>query len=71
MSRPLSANTYSSFGYKSQRAPNYLEINPKVSNYQSDGAGRDYYIKLSNGGFNRSWINNYHKPSSGILYLYS
>ena len=28
-----------------------LEINPKVSNYQTNGTGRDTYIKFNNGGF--------------------
>jgi hypothetical protein len=67
MSRPSSASAYTGFGYKSQRAPNHLEINPKVSNYQTDGAGRDYYIKLSNGGFNRSYTNNYFKNPARII----
>ena len=28
-----------------------LDINPKVSNYQTNGTGRDTYIKYNNGGF--------------------
>jgi|LauGreDrversion4_2_1035121.scaffolds.fasta_scaffold1490040_1 hypothetical protein len=28
-----------------------VEINPKVSNYQTNGTGRDLYIKYNNGGF--------------------
>jgi hypothetical protein len=28
-----------------------LDINPKVSNYQTNGTGRDTYIKFNNGGF--------------------
>ncbi len=69
MSRPLSATNYSSFGHKSQPAPNYLGINPKVSNYQADGAGRDYHIKLSNGGFNKTFSNTYNRKITGITYI--
>ena len=28
-----------------------LDINPKVSNYQTNGTGRDSYINFNNGGF--------------------
>ena len=34
-------------------------MNPKVSNYQNDGYGRDTYIKIPNGGFRQTWTNNY------------
>jgi hypothetical protein len=56
-SRPMSASTASSFG-NLRKSPN-LEMNPKVSNYQSNGTGRDSYINFSNGGFRRTWQNNY------------
>ena len=35
-------------------------MNPKVSMYQTDGYGRDTYIKEPNGGFRKSWANLYH-----------
>jgi hypothetical protein len=36
-------------------------MNPKVSMYQTDGFGRDTYIKEPNGGFRKSWTNIYHQ----------
>ena len=69
MSRPLSAHSYTSFGHQNTKTPNYLEINPKVSNYNSNGSGRDSYIKMSNGGFSRSWNNTYHNSNTRIPYL--
>jgi hypothetical protein len=56
-SRPLSASTVESFGQFSTKKN--LEMNPKVSHYHSDGTGRDAYIKLSNGGFRKTWDNNF------------
>lgn len=62
MSRPMSGRTtYTSFGYKS--SPDY-NINPKVANYQTNGSGRDSYIKCSNGGFRRTWDNGYKNSTS-------
>lgn len=33
---------------------NTKEINPKVANYQTNGTGRDTYIRTNNGGFTKS-----------------
>lgn len=55
-SRPMSATTASSFGNFKQSKN--LEMNPKVSNYQSNGSGRDSYIKMGNGGFTKTAENN-------------
>ena len=32
---------------------NTKEINPKVANYQTNGSGRDTYIRENNGGFTK------------------
>ena len=59
--RPFSSTSNSAF-FGSRCAPhikNY-KMNPKVSMYQTDGFGRDSYIKFSNGGFRKSWSNLYH-----------
>ena len=66
MSRPLSAHSIASFGQQYARTPNNLELKPKVSNYNSNGSGRDSYIKMSNGGFSKSWNNNYHNSNTCI-----
>ncbi len=56
-SRPMSATTATSFGQSTVKKN--LEMNPKVSHYHSNGSGRDGYIKLSNGGFRKTWENNF------------
>ena len=35
------------------RSFNPLELNPKVANYQTNGTGRDTYIRVDNGGFTK------------------
>lgn len=56
MSRTLNARHTSSNGFKSS---GNVEINPKVVNYSTNGGGRDTYIKFENGGFRKTWDNNY------------
>ena len=58
--RPFSATSSSAyFGSRSATNIKNLSMNPKVSNYQNDGYGRDSYIKIPNGGFRQTWRNNY------------
>ena len=58
--RPYSAeSTTASFGSRCISKLKDISMNPKVSNYQTDGMGRDSYIKLPNGGFTRAWNNKY------------
>lgn len=52
--RPLSASTSASFGSKCQYKSKDLSMTPKVVIYQSNGTGRDSYVKKSNGGFTKS-----------------
>ena len=58
--RPFSASSSTAyFGSRSALNIKNLSMNPKVSNYQNDGYGRDTYIKIPNGGFRQTWTNNY------------
>jgi hypothetical protein len=57
-SRPMSATSASSSFGNFKKSAN-LEVNPKVSHYHSNGTGRDGYINFSNGGFRKTWENNY------------
>ena len=58
--RPFSASSSTAyFGSRSALNIKNLSMNPKVSNYQNDGYGRDSYIKIPNGGFRQTWRNNY------------
>ena len=58
--RPFSATSSSAyFGSRSATNIKNLSMNPKVSNYQNDGYGRDSYIKIPNGGFRQTCRNNY------------
>ncbi len=58
--RPFSATSSTAyFGSRSAINIKNLSMNPKVTNYQNDGYGRDTYIKFPNGGFRHSWNNNY------------
>ena len=52
-------STTAYFGSRCQPHIKDININPKVSNYQPDGYGRDTYIKVPNGGFRHTWNNNY------------
>jgi hypothetical protein len=63
--RPLSASTATSFGGKFNHTTKDFHMNPKVSNYQTNGSGRDSYIISDNGGFRRTWENNYKKIYTG------
>jgi hypothetical protein len=47
----------SSFGFS--KGIKDFSMTPKVSNYMSDGSGRDAYISFSNGGFRKKWENNF------------
>ena len=49
------------FGAKFQNRNKILSMNPKVSMYQTDGFGRDSYIKVPNGGFRKTWKNDFHQ----------
>ena len=64
-SRPMSGSTTTSFGQFTTKRN--LEMNPKVSHYHSDGSGRDAYIKFSNGGFRKTWDNNFKNILSRIF----
>ena len=59
--RPFTSTSTSAF-FGSRCIPNLknFKMNPKVSMYQTDGYGRDTYIKEPNGGFRKSWANLYH-----------
>ena len=59
--RPFtSTSTTAFFGSRSIPYLKNYKMNPKVSMYQTDGFGRDTYIKEPNGGFRKSWSNLYH-----------
>ena len=59
--RPYSSTSTTAF-FGSRVAPQGKDyrMNPKVAMYQTDGFGRDTYIKEPNGGFRKSWANLYH-----------
>ena len=59
--RPYTSTSTTAF-FGSRSIPNLknFKMNPKVSMYQTDGFGRDTYIKEPNGGFRKSWSNLYH-----------
>ena len=59
--RPFTSTSTSAF-FGSRCIPNLknFKMNPKVSMYQTDGYGRDTYIKEPNGSFRKSWANLYH-----------
>ena len=59
--RPYSSTSTTAF-FGSRVAPHNKDyrMNPKVAMYQTDGFGRDTYIKEPNGGFRKSWANLYH-----------
>ena len=59
--RPFTSTSTTAF-FGSRCIPNLknFKMNPKVSMYQTDGYGRDTYIKEPNGGFRKSWANLYH-----------
>ena len=60
--RPFtSTSTTGFFGARIQTRNKNLSMNPKVSMYQTDGFGRDSYIKIPNGGFRKVWNNNFHQ----------
>ena len=59
--RPFSStSTTAFFGSRCVPYKKDYRMNPKVSMYQTDGFGRDSYIKEPNGGFRRSWSNLFH-----------
>ena len=55
-----STSTTAFFGSRCVSHKKDYRMNPKVSMYQTDGFGRDTYIKEPNGGFRKSWANLYH-----------
>ena len=59
--RPYTSTSTTAF-FGSRIIPNLknFKMNPKVAMYQTDGFGRDTYIKEPNGGFRKSWANLYH-----------
>ena len=60
--RPYSStSTTAYFGSRCTARNKDYRMNPKVSMYQTDGFGRDTYIKEPNGGFRKSWTNIYHQ----------
>lgn len=60
--RPYSAaSTTATFGSRCTPQMKDYKMNPKVTMYQTDGFGRDTYIKEPNGGFRKSWANHYHQ----------
>ena len=56
-----STSTTAFFGSRCVPILKNYKMNPKVSMYQTDGFGRDTYIKEPNGGFRKSWSNIYHQ----------
>ena len=54
-----STSTTGFFGARIQTHSKNLSMNPKVAMYQTDGFGRDTYIKVPNGGFRKFWNNNF------------
>lgn len=59
--RPFSStSTTAHFGSRCEKHLKDFHMNPKVAMYQTDGFGRDTYIKESNGGFRKAWENLYH-----------
>ena len=59
--RPYSS-THTTAYFGSRAYPHKIDyrMNPKVAMYQTDGYGRDTYIKEPNGGFRKEWTNKYH-----------
>ena len=58
--RPYSStHTTAFFGSRAYPHNKDYRMNPKVAMYQSDGYGRDTYIKEPNGGFRKEWTNKY------------
>jgi hypothetical protein len=59
--RPYSSTSTTAY-FGSRVAPHNKDykMNPKVAMYQTDGFGRDTYIKIPNGGFRKTWSNLYH-----------
>lgn len=51
----------SAIGFGEKFAPTIRDMqpNPKFNMYQSDGFGRDSYIKFDNGGFRSAWDNKF------------
>ena len=68
--RPFSStSTTAFFGSRVHPQGKDYRMNPKVAMYQTDGFGRDTYIKEPNGGFRKSW-SNIHIPSCSICSIY-
>lgn len=60
--RPYSATAKTApFGSRCQPQIKDYKMTPKVAMYQTDGFGRDTYIKEPNGGFRKAWANHYHQ----------
>ena len=58
--RPYSSTHTTAFiGSRAYPHNKDYRMNPKVAMYQSDGYGRDTYIKEQNGGFRKEWTNKY------------
>ena len=64
-----STSTTAYFGSRAYPHIKYININPKVTNYQNDGYGRDTYIKFPNGGFRHTWENNYRNSYNSKMSL--
>ena len=54
-----STHTTAYFGSRCVPHNKDYRMNPKFAIYQSDGYGRDTYIKEPNGGFRKAWSNKY------------
>lgn len=54
-----STSTTAYFGSRCVPYTKDYKMNPKVVMYQTDGFGRDTYIKEPNGGFRKAWENKY------------
>ena len=47
--------------------PLYRTFDPKIISYQTNGSGRDTYIKFPNGGFTQSPERHRHVPKRSLM----